>query len=120
MGYFKFKDKSIDEFRKEIFSHLGKEIELKNGVRWIIERVDPNDIHYVSAMTGVFEFQKNGEFDWGKGTKVVKMFGFKVEFKSPPDNFGRTMHFTEKVLVPFEMKDNKHMIVESNTVNGIF
>ena len=110
---FKFRNKTIEEFRKEVNGYLGKEITLKNGTKWIVEKVTDNDVHYQGTMTGVFEFDKRGEFDWNKGVKPIKMFGFIVTL-SYTDELERTVSIPERILVPFETKNDKQFIVVSS------
>jgi hypothetical protein len=107
---FKFRNKTIEEFRDEALCYLGKEITLKNGAKWIVEEVTENDVRYISTMTGIFQFDSRGEFDWNKGVKPIKMFGFIVTLKQT-DELGRSMSFPEQILVPFETKDEKQFLV---------
>ena len=106
---FEFKDKTIDEFRSEVAAHLGKEITLRSGVKVKISAVSENGVHYLSAMTGNFSFKDNGEFDWDKGVKGIKMYGFVVEV-CQEDKHGMTCTTPEMITVPYEMKYEKSIL----------
>ncbi len=107
---FDFKDKTIDEFRKEVADGIGKKVTLQCGNSdWVIDAVTENGEHYISSLTGVFDFQPNGEFDWNKGVKGVKMYGFIVTIALRSEN-GRIIMNTERIIVPFETKDEKQYV----------
>jgi len=111
---FTFRGKTIEEFRNEVIGFLGKEITLVNGQKRILDDVTENGEHSISTMTGNFGFMPhNGEFDWNKGVKGVKMFGFMVTV-SITDSKGRKCSNTEKVLVPFDDRNNKTFIANYN------
>jgi hypothetical protein len=109
---FKFRNKTVEQLRNEVVAYLGKEITLKNGTKWILESVSEIGERYIGTMTGVFEFQKNGEFDWNKGIKGIKMWGFDVML-SHTDRLGYKTSYPERILVPFEKKDDKQIVVTS-------
>ena len=108
---FEFKNKTIEEFRNEVLGFLGKEITLQDGQKRILDKVTECSEVYIGTMTGEFAFQKNGEFDWDKGVSGVKMYGFCVEISSYPDRLGYVTTMPERILVPFERRNEKQYLV---------
>ena len=111
---FKFKNKTIEEFRNEVLGFIGKEIELQNGEKRTLESVTANDVHYLSTLSGNFQFMPhNGEVDLGKALKGVKMYGFFATV-SIKDGHGNKRENSELISVPFDSRNEKQFVVTSN------
>jgi len=97
---FDFKRKTIDEFRKEVAAHIGKETILSDGQKAIIHSVSENGDHYVSKMVGI-GFKENG----------LKAYGFVVTLKN-----GNIIQ-EEQIIVPYDMKDEKMTLKHNQPIS---
>lgn len=117
---FEFENKTIEEFRNEVASFVGKEVTNKNGDKFILDYVSENSEDSISALggNGNIRFNLNGELDWSSMCVLRKMYGFSFTI-SQTDNNGNKMSFNNKVLVPFENKDNK-LIIRTDDMGSIY
>lgn len=117
---FEFENKTIEEFRNEVASFVGKEVSNKNGDKFILDYVSENSEDSLSALgnNGNIRFNSNGELDWSSMCTLRKMFGFSYTISQTDDN-GIKISLSNKVLVPFENKDDK-LIIRNEDVASIY
>lgn len=117
---FEFENKTIEEFRKEVASFVGKEITNKKGDKFILDFVSENSEDSLSALGGNrnIRFNLNGELDWSSMCVLRKMYGFSFTISQTDDN-GNKMSLNNKVLVPFENKDNR-LILRTDDMGSIY
>lgn len=117
---FEFENKTIEEFRKEVASFVGKEVANKKGDKFILDFVSENSEDSISALGGnrSIRFNLNGELDWSSMCVLRKMYGFSFTISQTDDN-GNKMSLNNKVLVPFENKDNR-LILRTDDMGSIY
>ena len=109
---FDFKRKTIEAFREEIARHIGKEVILSDGQKAIIHSVSENGDHYISRMARIGFKEINGEFDWDK-SMGVKAYGFIVTIKQKNGDAIQE----EKIIVPYEMKDERMTLKHNQPIS---
>jgi hypothetical protein len=117
---FEFENKTIEEFRNEVASFVGKEITNKNGDKFILDFVSENSEDSLSALGGNkdIRFNLNGELDWSSMCTLRKMFGFYYTISQTDEN-GIKMSLNNKVLVPLENKNDK-LIIRNEDLASIY
>lgn len=121
---FSFKNKKIEDFRKEIKASIGKEIKLRNNRIVTIGEVTECDIHCQEMFSDI-KFQKNGEVDFDKTLQRKKMYGFFVDiyWYEVTDVMSAEykqvrVSLKQMIVVPFEDR-NKRMTIETDIKESI-